>query len=88
MLEWSQMATEVYRKVSGYDNSAFAMGAFLSKAVFNLAGNDGEYIDIPLSLPPLTMSLEKEAAQLMPSISRQIDTIVTTALAYIANELG
>jgi fido (protein-threonine AMPylation protein) len=84
---------KVYRMIIslhhyGYDNSTFAIGAFLSKAVFSSDGSDREYIDIPLALPPLTMSSEKEVTQLSSSINQQIESSIMTALAYIANELG
>jgi Fic family protein len=86
-------ANKVYRMIIslhhyGYDNSTFAIGAFLSKAVNNSAGHDIDYIDIPVALPPLTISAEKEAGQLISSINQQVESSVMTALAYIANELG
>ena len=77
----------------GYDNSTFAIGAFLSKAVFNPAAAETKpaerkFIDIPLAIPPLTMSSEKDVSQLKSSINQQVESSVMTALAYIANELG
>jgi len=71
----------------GYDNSTFAIGSFLSKAVYSPTGIDKEYIDIPLGLPPLTMSSEKEVNQLTYSINQQVESSIMTVLAYIANEL-
>lgn len=100
---WGRMFIEIddtkkYRLVLslhhyGYDNSTFAIGAFLSKAISEGAENQvkgetrREYIDIPLGIPPLTMSSEKEVSELTPSINQQIEISVMTALAYIANEL-
>ena len=72
----------------GYDNSTFSIGAFLSKAVFDPAGNDKEYIDVPLTIPPLTMSSEKDVSHLITSINQQVESSIKTTLAYIANELG
>lgn len=100
---WGRMFIEIddtkkYRLVLslhhyGYDNSTFAVGAFLSKAILEGAESQTEgephreYIDIPLGIPPLTMSSEKEVAELAPSISQQVEVSVMAALAYIANEL-
>jgi Fic family protein len=100
---WGRMFIEIdetkkYRLVLsvhhyGYDNSTFAIGAFLSKALAEGTGTRGkgetrrEYIDIPLGIPPLTMSSEKEVTDLTPSINQQIELSVMAALAYIANEL-
>jgi prophage maintenance system killer protein len=86
----------IYRMVvslhhAGYDHSAFAIGAFLSKAVFEPLGTDEksqEWMDVPLAIPPLTMSSEKEASQLDASISQHIESLVTAVLACIANEIG
>ena len=77
----------------GYDNSTFAIGAFLSKVIAEASENPlsgepiREYDDIPLSVPPLTMSSEKNISDLTPSISQQIEISVMTALTCIANEL-
>ncbi|AGL02275.1 Fic family protein [Desulfoscipio gibsoniae] len=100
---WGRMFIEIddtkkYRLVLslhhyGYDNSTFALGAFLSKAILEGAENQAkrevhrEYIDIPLGIPPLTMSSEKEVAELISSINQQIEVSVMAVLAYIANEL-
>ncbi len=64
----------------GFDDSAFAIGTILSKPM-----NDSIYI--PLGLPPLTMSSEKDPVQLAPSIEKYIESSITTVLAYISNEL-
>lgn len=101
---WGRMFLEIdstrrYRLVLslhhyGYDNSAFAIGAFLSKAINKTNENTSsrmprkEYIDIPLGIPPLTMSSEKSASDLVSSIKQQTEMFVMAALAYIANELG
>ncbi len=77
----------------GYDNSTFAIGAFLSKVISeapkNKLGSEPQkgYADIPLGIPPLTMSSEKEVSELAQSINQQIEISIMTALAYIANEL-
>lgn len=74
----------------GYDNGTFAIGAFLSKKMANSAKknmDEKEYMDIPLALPPLTISGEKEVSGLEASIKRQIEISVMSVLAYIANEL-
>ncbi len=77
----------------GYDNSTFAIGAFLSKTISEGPENQlsgefrREYVDIPLGIPPLTMSSEKEVSELTSSINQQIEISVMATLAYIANEL-
>lgn len=72
----------------GFDNSTFAIGAFLSKEITNLTqGNGDKYVDIPLSVPPLTMSSEKGIDELKSSIRQQVKISVMSMLAYIANEL-
>ena len=91
--------TKTYRIVFslhhyGYDNSTFAIGAFLSKAIpetqeaqlIDIPKND--YIDIPLGIPPLTMSSDKDASELTASIKQQTEKAVVAAFACIANELG
>lgn len=82
----------------GYDNSTFALGAFLYKEI--IKGKDEEnaknsrrgktriYYDIPLGIPPLTMSSEKNISELKTSIQQQIEISVMATLAYIANELS
>lgn len=75
----------------GYDKSTFAVGAFLSKEITNAMseeiGSHREYIDIPVGVPPLTVSSEKETGELQSSIKQQVEISVMSALAYIANEL-
>lgn len=74
----------------GYDNSTFAIGAFLSKGIVNSEGEDSrgtEYMDVPLGVPPLTMSSEKEIRELESSVKQQIKLSMMSVLAYIANEL-
>lgn len=74
----------------GYDNSTFAIGAFLSKEIVSLAQNSDTkraYMDIPLGVPPLTMSSEKGIDNLKSSIRQQVKISVMSMLAYIANEL-
>jgi len=77
----------------GYDNSTFAIGAFLSKTISEGPENQSiresrrEYVDIPLGIPPLTMSSEKEVSELISSINQQIEISIMATLAYIANEL-
>ena len=83
---------KIYRMVIsihhyGYDNSTFAVGAFLSTALIDPTNSSNEFLDIPLSLPPLTISSEKEVHFLKPSIKQQIEFSIMTVLAYIANEL-
>ncbi len=73
----------------GYDNSTFAIGAFLSKEI---AGPDDreqrrEYRDMPLEIPPLTFSSEKSVHELQESIRQQVKASIMAMLAYIANEL-
>jgi Fic family protein len=72
----------------GYDNSTFAIGSFQSKAIFDPAGNEKGYFDLPFALPPLIMSSEKDVTQLASSINQQIEMSIVTMLTYIANELG
>lgn len=72
----------------GYDNSTFAVGAFISKFISEEARSQQiNRIDEPLGIPPLTMSSEKEVLELTYSINQQIELSVMAALAYIANEL-
>lgn len=100
---WGRMSldldkTKKYRVIIslhhyGYDNSTFAIGAFLSKLVtdksIDLENSDSrnEYIDIPLGIPPLTISSEKQIAELQSSITQQVELSLMAALSYIANEL-
>lgn len=100
---WGRMFIEIdgtkkYRLVLslhhyGYDNSTFAIGAFLSKTISEGPENQSiresrrEYVDIPLGIPPLTMSSEKEVSELTSSINQQIEISIMATLAYIANEL-
>ena len=74
--------------VYGYGNSAFAIGAFLMKAVPNPAASEREFVDVPLDIPPLIMSSEIEPLQLESSIGQLLESSVMSALAHIANELG
>ncbi len=74
----------------GYDNSTFAIGAFLSKEIVNSKGeerNGTEYMDIPLGVPPLTISSEKVISELESLVRQQIKLSIMSVLAYIANEL-
>lgn len=73
----------------GYDNGTFAIGAFLSKAISSRNPKDPkrEYVDIPLGIPPLTISSEKEILYLVQTIDQQIQMSILTTLAYISNEL-
>jgi len=97
---WGRMFIEVdnkkkYRLVIslhhyGYDNSTFAIGAFLSKVLPEEHPKEDlqrEYLDISLGIPPLTMSSEKDVTALTSSIKQQIELFVMATLAYIANEL-
>lgn len=74
----------------GYDNSTFAIGAFLSKEISSSVKENPrktEYVDAPLGIPPLTMSSEKDIGELKSSIKQQIEMSVMSVLAYIINEL-
>jgi fido (protein-threonine AMPylation protein) len=72
----------------GYDNSTFALGAVISKVIPE-SSEEGhrEYIDIPLGVPPLTLSSERSVEEVTLSIKQQIKIFVMAALALIANEL-
>lgn len=101
---WGRMFIEIdktkkYRLVVslhhyGYDNSTFAIGAFLSKVILESSDDRPsgeprrEYADIALGVPPLTMSSDKEVSELASSINQQVKISVMAALAYIANELA
>lgn len=101
---WGRMFIEIdeiekYRLVLslhhyGYDNGTFAIGAFLSKVISRTEDrrvnveSRREYIDVPLGIPPLTMSSEKEVPELVSSIKQHVEISIMTLLAYIANELG
>ncbi|MCH5185674.1 MAG: Fic family protein [Oscillospiraceae bacterium] len=97
---WGRMFFEIdkqnkYRMVIslhhfGYDNSTFAIGAFLSKAIYHEDSENNikrEYVDAALGVPPLTVSSEKDVKDLTAAISQQIEISVMAALAYITNEL-
>ena len=97
---WGRMFFEIdrqnkYRMVIslhhfGYDNSTFAIGAFLSKAIFREDDQNAtkrEYIDVALGVPPLTISSEKDVSGLTTAISQQIEMSIMATLAYITNEL-
>lgn len=75
----------------GYDNSTFALGGFLSKVVSEDAEtaphSQHTSVILPLEIPPLTMSSEKDSSELESSITQQVEDFWMTALAYIANEL-
>lgn len=51
------------------------------------SSNKTEYMDIPLGIPPLTMSADKEVLDLKASIKQQIKISLMSVLAYIVNEL-
>jgi len=80
----------------GYDNSAFALGAFLSRAIPDIEGTRSKgasspgpkYTDISLGIPPLTISSTKDTSEMISSIRQQVEISIMAALAYIANELG
>lgn len=75
----------------GYDNGTFAIGAFLSQEITNASEEKErkkEYMDIPLGIPPLTFSSDKEIVELQSTIRQQIKLSVMSMLAYIANELS
>ncbi|MDW7658634.1 MAG: Fic family protein [Bacillota bacterium] len=100
---WVRMFIEIDDKIKyrlvlslhhyGYDSNTYAIGAFLSKVIQEAADNQiadeirRSYMDVPLGIPPLTMSTEKRVSELTSSISQQIEISVMAALAYIANEL-
>lgn len=70
----------------GYDNSTFAIGAAMLQHEW--PGRDNSSNDvIPIKIPPLTMSSEKELTALKNSIHNYIENIITTALAYIASTI-
>lgn len=74
----------------GYDDSTFAIGAFLSKVVpVQAAGeeSENEYVDIPLAIPPLVFSSDRNVDGMTSSIGQQVETSVMVMLACIANEL-
>ena len=77
----------------GYDNSTFAIGAFLSKGIPENENSDKqkkgrEYIDVSLGLPPLTFSSEKDSSLLRSSIIQQIQLSIMATLSYITNEIS
>ena len=49
---------------------------------------ENKNIVVPLGIPPLTISTDKDATDSASSIKQHVDTSVTAALAYITNELG
>jgi Fic family protein len=76
----------------GYDNSTFALGAFIEKEVIKKpedldpqARRDEIYT--ALGIPPLIFSSEKETAAVEESILQQIEALITSALGYIAEDL-
>jgi Fic family protein len=72
----------------GYDNSTFAIGAFLSRPFSESAEAEKDTLTIPLGIPPLTISSEQEVSRLVSSVHQQVDACVMTALTAIMNELG
>jgi len=72
----------------GYDNSTFAIGAFIEKQQQGEA--QGQYNEIltPLGIPPLIFNSEKGVSALEKSICDHIDGIFTSTLAYIAEEFS
>ncbi|MDR1858481.1 MAG: Fic family protein [Treponema sp.] len=72
----------------GYDNSAFAIGAFIEKQQQGEAQGEHNEILIPLGIPPLVFYSEKDISTLKKSICDQIEDIFTATLAYIAEELS
>lgn len=74
----------------GFDNSTFAIGAFLSRDISKKPDDHTqkkEYMDVPLGIPPLTFSSERNVQELTKSIQQQVEIAIMASLAYIANEL-
>jgi len=71
----------------GYDNSALAIGAFIEKDGKQGVATHGNELPTPLDVPPLVFSSETGVDRLSESILQQIDTVITSALAYITEEL-
>jgi fido (protein-threonine AMPylation protein) len=70
----------------GYDNSTFAIGAAMLQHEWPGKSNSSHEV-IPIKIPPLTMSSEKELSALKSSIHNHIEAIITTALAYVASTI-
>jgi hypothetical protein len=78
----------------GHGGRTFALGAFLSLTLASGktpdqtgAGRSDRYLDIPLAIPPLILAADAERSDLERVLDRQIDQILTAALAVIANAL-
>jgi prophage maintenance system killer protein len=71
----------------GYDNSTFAIGAFVEKEEIKAPQAQQNEIYTALGVPPLVFSSEQEIAAVRESIYQQINAIITSALGYVAEEL-
>jgi fido (protein-threonine AMPylation protein) len=82
----------------GYDDSTLAIGAFLEfiddsesnndlKRKHYRIANEGKFINIPIEIKPLTLSVEIEIKKLETSIGSFIEDVFTVAIAHITNEI-
>jgi fido (protein-threonine AMPylation protein) len=70
----------------GHDNSTFAIGATLLQNEWAKKDASSHEV-IPIKIPPLTMSSEKELSALKGSIHNHLEDVITTALAIIASTI-
>jgi prophage maintenance system killer protein len=69
----------------GYDNSTFAIGAAMLPQ--ELPEKYNSSLTTPIKIPPLTMSSEKELTALEKPIHNHLESIITMALACVANTI-
>jgi hypothetical protein len=67
----------------GYDNSAFALGAFIEKE-----DSQGQEICTPVEVPPLVLASERTGEIVNNAVRRQMEDIMTVGLAYITEEIN
>jgi len=73
----------------GYDNSTFAIGAFIEKPQhMEVQGQNNEQILFPLVNPPYVFFSGKDISTIRESICEKIGSIFTETLAYIAEEFS
>lgn len=77
----------------GYDDNTLALGAFLEFIDDNVKMNQdnmshyNRYVNIPIGIEPLTMSVEVSVDKLETSIKSFLEDVFTVAIAHITNEI-
>lgn len=78
--EWKKYRMVISLHYYGYDDSTFAIGTLF----FKYGNHD---MRVTLGIPPLTLSSEKDVADLTAAVKRQIETSIMAVLAYITGDL-